>query len=132
MSRLKLEDSTKNILNNVIDDYKRDTTEFINKIIEYIENTEYELIYVNSHELVFYNDGSVETIELNDIENRFAFLINTVDTTVSDADIQRCIQEMDAIEFSFIARLGNGLLFRRLIDEMEYSFILNKDIIKNI
>ena len=138
MSQNKLEVSTTGILNNVINDYKRDTTEFIRRIIEYVENTEYELIHVNSHELIFYRDRSIEIIELNDIKDRFAFLINVINVAnmanvnVSDTDIQQCIKEMEDIEFSFIARLGNGLLFRRLIDEMEYSFILNKDIIKNI
>jgi len=108
-------------VSGIIKEYVRTSHGNIQFVVEFMENTGYELINFDEDELVFYDgQGDFVTINYDDVDKQFSHLV-TKEPSRDDMN-QWAIKEMESMEFMFLAVLANGLLFRRLIDEMDYSF----------
>ena len=96
--------------------------------IEFMVNTEYDLIYVNDYCMIFFNGIETDIIENNKIAETFKGIFDENKKYNNPEDWM--IGEMESLEFNFLAKLVNGLLFRRVIDDRDYSFITNATIRK--
>jgi len=109
-------------VSGVIKEYIRTSHSNIQIVVELTENGGYELINFDEDELIFYDgQGDFVTINYDDIDSQYGYMF-TKEPSRDDMN-QWMIKEMESMEFMFLAVLANGLLFRRLIDEMDYSFV---------
>lgn len=108
-----------------ISKFKKDNMERLGSVFEIMSQGGYELISTGKASLMFYNGEEIDIIFYSELERRFPLLFQS---DSDDAKANWMIKEMEEIEFQLISRLSNGLLFRRLVDEMDFSFVTNETI----